>query len=157
MVNATTSIYGTPRCIAINGHRRSGYFRLRQCVRQNHDCSKKHKMLSRYVGPIAFAIAVFAVSGLAAHAAPPDGFISLFNGKNLDGWAVRQTDNRDWSVVDGVIDCDPHGPVKGDRNLWTQQEYGDFELLVDWQIKEAPYVNRNARIMLRTTDRKFDS
>jgi len=77
----------------------------------------------------------------------PEGFVPLFNGIDLDGWEVRQSENRDWQVVEGVIDCDPHeGP--GDKNLWTTKSYGDFELLVDWRIKESPYVNRAAKIIL---------
>ena len=77
----------------------------------------------------------------------PEGFVPLFNGVNLDGWTVRDSTNDDWRVIEGVIDCDPHeGP--GDRNLWTTRSYGDFELLVDWRIKESPYVNRAARIIL---------
>jgi hypothetical protein len=84
----------------------------------------------------------------SSEAAAPEGFRSLFNGKDLEGWVVRQAESRDWKVVDGVIDCDPRGEEKGDRNLWTKQEYGDFELLVDWRIKESPYLNRNARIIL---------
>lgn len=81
-------------------------------------------------------------------AAPPEDSVALFNGKDLDGWITRQPDNRDWTVVDGVIDCNPHGEAGGDRNLWTVREYGDFELLVDWRIKESPYRNRDARIIL---------
>jgi hypothetical protein len=91
------------------------------------------------------------ISGAAAPAASdqpmPEGFVPLFNGINLDGWTVRDSDNHDWRVVEGVIDCDPHeGP--GDRNLWTTNSYGDFELLVDWRIKESPYINRAAKIVL---------
>ena len=103
---------------------------------------------------------VLAVVGLwpfsSGIAAPPEGFASLLSDKDLDGWVVRQPDNHDWSVVDGVIDCDPHGPAKGDQNLWTKKEYGDFELLVDWRIKESPYVNRNARIILPDGSYKKD-
>lgn len=62
----------------------------------------------------------------------PEGFVPLFNGINLDGWKVRQSENRDWQVVEGVIDCDPH-EGRGDRNLWTNRSCGDFELLVDWR------------------------
>jgi hypothetical protein len=77
----------------------------------------------------------------------PDGYVALFNDINLDGWEVRQVDNRDWHVVDGVIDCDPHeGP--GDRNLWTKRSFGDFELLVDWRITQGPYTNRAAKVIL---------
>jgi hypothetical protein len=88
-------------------------------------------------------------SGTAAKtgATVPEGFVPLFNGNNLDGWIVKNPENQDWRVVEGVIDCDPHeGP--GDRNLWTAQSYGDFELLVDWRIKQSPYVNRAGKIIL---------
>ena len=103
---------------------------------------------------------VLAILGLwstsMAMAVPPNSYVSLFDGRTLDGWTVRQADNHDWSVVAGVIDCDPHGPGKGDQNLWTKKEYGDFELLVDWRIKESPYVNRNARIILPDGSYKKD-
>jgi hypothetical protein len=87
----------------------------------------------------------------------PEGFVPLFNGIDLDGWEVRQPDNRDWQVVDGVIDCNPH-EAPGDRNLWTARSYGDFELLVDWRIRESPYINRAAKIILPDgTYKKDDS
>jgi hypothetical protein len=76
------------------------------------------------------------------------GFVSIFNGKNLDGWTTRQPNNRAWSVMDGVIDCNPEGDASGDRNLWTTKEYADFDLWLDWRIKESPYFNRKARIIL---------
>src|SRR4051812_44880237 len=85
---------------------------------------------------------------LAAGASAQD-YVSLFNGKNLDGWTTRQPNNGEWSVVDRVIDCNPQGEAKGDRDLWTVKEYGDFDLWVDWRIKETPFVNRNARIILQ--------
>ena len=84
-----------------------------------------------------------AVSPVAA----PD-FVSLFNGKDLTGWTTKQPENHDWSVVDGVIDCNPQGEGKGDRELWTTKEYADFELWVDWRIKESPFVNKKARVIL---------
>ena len=45
------------------------------------------------------------------------GFVALFNGKDLDGWTTKQPGNYDWSVVDGVIDCNPQGtdPVGASR------------------------------------------
>jgi len=87
----------------------------------------------------------------------PKGFVPLFNGTNLHGWNVRQADNQDWQIVDGVIDCDPH-EGKGDRNLWTNGSYGDFELMVDWRIKKSPYINKAAKIILPNgTYKKDDS
>jgi len=89
-------------------------------------------------------------------ASPPEGFRPLFNGESLVGWVTRQSDNHDWSVVDGVIDCDPH-PGQGDRNLWTDQSYGDFEMLVDWRIKASPYTNNAAKVILPDGTFKKDS
>jgi len=87
----------------------------------------------------------------------PEGFIPLFNEIDLDGWEVRQSENQDWQVVEEVIDCDPH-EGRGDKNLWTTKSYGDFELLVDWRIKESPYINRAAKIVLADgTYKKDDS
>lgn len=66
-----------------------------------------------------------------------DGFVSLFNGKDFAGWKVPEGDNGHWQVVDGVIDYDAGSEAKGDRNLWTEKEYGDFIMKVDWRIKET--------------------
>ena len=87
--------------------------------------------------------------------AVPEGFVPLFNGINLDGWTVRQPQNQDWQVIDGVIDCDPH-EGRGDKNLWTTRNYRDFELLVDWRIKKSPYINRAAKIILPNGTYKKD-
>ncbi len=66
-----------------------------------------------------------------------DGFVQLFNGKDFTGWKVPEGDNGHWKVVDGVIDYDAGSEAKGDRNLWTDKEYRDFILKVDWRIKET--------------------
>jgi len=83
---------------------------------------------------------------------PPAGFTRLFNGRDLEGWrglvgnpktrakmpldewaqAQLKADEKmsaHWSVVNGEITFDG----KGD-NLCTANDYGDFELLVDWKI-----------------------
>ncbi|MBN2327982.1 MAG: DUF1080 domain-containing protein [Candidatus Omnitrophica bacterium] len=85
---------------------------------------------------------------------PPEGFIALFNGEDLTNWkglvanpvqrakmspeelaeAQKKADERmraHWHPVDGVLVFDG----KGD-SLCTAKDYGDFELLVDWKIKE---------------------
>lgn len=100
---------------------------------------------------LAFLFIVSLSVGSARSEAGPDaaqGFVSIFNGKDLDGWTTHLADTHAWSVVNGVIDCNPRGDEKGDQNLWTTKEYGDFELWVDWRIKESPFVNKKARIIL---------
>jgi hypothetical protein len=82
-----------------------------------------------------------ATSATGAEPKPPAGFISLFNGRNLDGWRVPEGDGGHWTVVDGVIDYDAESEARGDKSLWSEEEFGDFVLLIDWRIKETPYIN----------------
>lgn len=64
-----------------------------------------------------------------------EGYKSLFNGKNLDGWVIPEGDNGHWSVIDGVIDYDARSEAEGDKNLWTEKEFEDFKLHVEWRFK----------------------
>jgi len=86
----------------------------------------------------------------------PEGFIELFNSKDLSGWkgvmakpynnplkraelsdeacARAQADadelmRKHWHIVEGVLFFDGGG-----SNLATIREYGDFEMLVDWKL-----------------------
>jgi type 1 glutamine amidotransferase len=78
----------------------------------------------------------------------PEGFVSLFNGKDLSGWKVPADDNGHWKVIDGVIDYDAQSEASGDKSLWSDREYGDFVLDVDWRLKEAPFLNKNVPYIL---------
>ena len=90
-------------------------------------------------------IAVVAAAGLllgvglhAADPTPPEGFTSLFNGKDLTGWKVPKGDNGHWKVKDGVIDYDARSEAKKDKALWTAKSYKDFVLRIDWRLKTEP-------------------
>ena len=63
----------------------------------------------------------------------PNGMTSLFDGKSLDGWKPGPKSEGHWKIVDGVIDYD----ALAGENLWTEESFGDFELHVDWRIKET--------------------
>jgi len=65
------------------------------------------------------------------------GFVPLFNGKDLSGWRVPEGDNGHWKVLDGVIDYDARSEAADDKNLWSDKEYGDFVLRLAWRIKET--------------------
>jgi hypothetical protein len=65
------------------------------------------------------------------------GFVSLFNGKDFSGWVVPEGDNGHWKVVDGVIDYDALSESKGAKHLFSQKEYGDFTLKVDWRLSRT--------------------
>jgi hypothetical protein len=63
------------------------------------------------------------------------GYTSLFNGKDLTGWKIPEGDNGHWSVIDGVIDYDARSEAKEDKNLWTEKEFSDFALHIEWRFK----------------------
>jgi hypothetical protein len=88
------------------------------------------------------------VAGRSADNVPPAGSIALFNGHDLSGWKVPPGDGGHWKVVDGAIDYDAESESKGDKSLWTEREFGDFVLQVDWRIKATPYVNPNVPYIL---------
>lgn len=87
---------------------------------------------------------------------PEDEWISLFNGKDLSGWTIPEGDNGHWKVLDGVIDYDAMSEAEGDKALWTENEYKDFILKVDWRIKETPYTNPNVPIILPDGSHKLN-
>lgn len=64
-----------------------------------------------------------------------EGYTKLFNGEDLSGWKIPEGDGGHWSVLDGVIDYDARSEAEGDKSLWTEQEYNDFELHVEWRFK----------------------
>jgi hypothetical protein len=108
-----------------------------------------------HMHPLFRALLIAAIGGLgnpdlgwAADNEPPEGFVSLFDGKSLAGWTVPEGDNGHWKVVDGVIDYDAQSEAKGDKNLWSRREYEDFVLRVDWRLKETPYINPNVPYVL---------
>ncbi len=81
-------------------------------------------------------IALLSLSALASHAPADDGYRDLFNGRDLDGWAVegpaadKQGDPM-WSVVDGKIVClgRGFGFLRYDR-----QRFGDFAYRVEYRF-----------------------
>ena len=96
-------------------------------------------------------------AGATTLAAQEAGFVPLFNGKDLAGWKVPPGDNGHWKVVDGTIDIDAESESKAeDKSLWTEREFGDFVLRVDWRIKETPYTNPNVHIVKPDGTSKLD-
>ncbi len=98
-----------------------------------------------------------------------EGFVSIFNGKDLTGWkglvenpivrakmkpaqlakAQEKADEnmrRDWKVENGLLMFDGTGY----DNLCTEKQYGDFEMYVDWMLDPAG-PEADAGIYLRGT------
>jgi hypothetical protein len=98
-----------------------------------------------------FSAMLLACAPAFTHAAenePPAGFVSLFNGRDFANWKLPDGDNGHWKVIDGVVDYDAASEASGDKNLWTEREFTDFVLHIDWRIKETPYVNPNVPYIL---------
>ncbi len=85
---------------------------------------------------LALLLLAASVATLSASAEPPEGegWVSLFNGKDLIGWVIPKDNGDVWTVQDGVIDCNPR---TGGDSLWSVEEFGDHELHVEWRIKET--------------------
>ncbi len=105
-----------------------------------------------------------------------DGFVSLFNGKDLTGWkalvgnpitrakmsetelaeAQKKADEKtrgDWVVKEGLLIFTGHGD-----NLATVKPYGDIEMFVDWKITEKGdagiYLRGSPQVQIWDTSRR---
>jgi hypothetical protein len=59
-----------------------------------------------------------------------EGFVNLFNGRNLDGWVGNK---KDYVAEDGNIVIKP-SEGSGGGNLFTEKEYGDFAFRFEFQL-----------------------
>lgn len=71
----------------------------------------------------------------------PDGFEALFNSKDLAGWKVFGGKQESWGTEDGVL-FTSGGPAGW---LFTEKEYGDFELRLEYKASK----NANSGVSLR--------
>jgi len=106
---------------------------------------QNHAFTSR-LAKIAFALLI--TLAVQTRAADNDGFVPIFNGKDLSGWKIPEGDNGHWKVVNGVIDYDAESESKGEKGLTSEKEYGDYILRAEWRIKETPYINPNVPYIL---------
>lgn len=72
-----------------------------------------------------------------ASASRENGFLSLFDGKTLDGWRGYQNkSSASWSVENGVVHCqggeNNYGAITAD--LITNETFKDFDFRVDYKI-----------------------
>ena len=91
-------------------------------------------------------IMMLAIATTASAARAQDNWISLFDGKTLNGWKMAEHGKATYEVVDGAI----HGvTVEGSPNsfLITEQEFGDFEL--EFEVKVHDQLNSGCQIRSR--------
>ena len=72
-------------------------------------------------------------------AIPDQGFQSLYNGLDTRGWKQVEGNKGHWQSMDWILDYDGKSTAEGeDRHLWTEKEYGNFILIVDWRQPDKP-------------------
>lgn len=67
------------------------------------------------------------------------GWILLFNGKNLDGWTSVGKDAppaSGWTVKDGILTVRKDGNKRG-GDIITRDQYSDFDFCADFRITEG--------------------
>jgi len=84
-----------------------------------------------------------------------DGFVPLVNGQDLSGWKVPEGDGGHWKVVDDAIDYDAKSEAKGNKSLFTEQEFGNYVLHLEWRFKRTSGLYP-MRIVLPSGDYKLD-
>ena len=84
-----------------------------------------HKI--RWIAGSLLVLACVVVFGYSAFAEDSceDGFVSIFNGKDLTGWVG---DTKGYAVENGNLLCKPGG------NLFTEQEYSDFVFRFEFKL-----------------------
>lgn len=79
---------------------------------------------------------------------PETGFVPLFDGKSLNGW--KGGDLSFWRVEDGaIVGGDLVNPVKQNEFLRTTQQFGDFELRLQFKLTGE---KANAGVQIRTEE-----
>lgn len=85
------------------------------------------------------------------------GFAPLYTGLDLNGW--KQTDGHagHWQPQNWILKYDGKSEAKEpkDKHLWTEKEYGDFQMVVDWRLPNKP-VKKKYPIVLPSGDDKLD-
>jgi hypothetical protein len=88
------------------------------------------------------AILIFGIFSLSGPLCAPassitpgvDGFVSVFNGVNLDGWKMQW--HASWKVEQGQIVGQPDAGQKTDSWLFSEEEWTDFTLEVEFKVPE---------------------
>lgn len=101
----------------------------------------KHQGLKRIAGHIAFLGHGDKVSfkNITIEEMPLDaniegvkaaGFTQIFNGSDLTGWK-HDPKTTNWAAVNGILKH--NGKAAEIKDLWTEKEYGDFQMVFDWR------------------------
>ena len=89
----------------------------------------------------ALLLVGFAAFSYSHHASAADGWVTLFDGKNLDNF--NQIGNANWHLEDGSVVAD-----KGNGFLVTKNTYTDYQIRAEFWVDS----DANSGIFIRCTD-----
>lgn len=68
-----------------------------------------------------------------------EGFRPLYNGVDFRGWKMPEGSKGHWQANDWRIEYDGKSSAEGEgKHLWTEEEFGNFILIVDWRLPREP-------------------
>lgn len=110
--------------------------------------------MARMVSSTGFAMAMTIAFALAVStAAAADGWVSLFDGKSLDGWI--QKNGTATYRIDGDAIVGKTSEGSPNSFLCTEKLYGDFELTFEVKVDNA--LNSGVQIRSQTAEPKGDA
>ncbi len=82
----------------------------------------------------ALFLSLMLMSSLTLSTPQPDsekGFVSLFDGKTLNGWKLIKGHGPGYVIKDNTIVC----PADGGGNLYTEKEYANFAFRFEFKVE----------------------
>src|SRR5579863_1671188 len=120
--------------------RRSKGYGLRPGSHQTTKYNREDTFMKRR-SAIALLLTGFAALSYAPQASSETGWVTLFNGKNLDGF--NKIGDANWRVEDGVIVAD-----KGNGFLVSKDSYTDFQIRAEFWVEP----DSNSGVFIRVTN-----
>ncbi|UCF39488.1 MAG: DUF1080 domain-containing protein [Acidobacteriota bacterium] len=85
--------------------------------------------------------------------AAEEGYVSLFDGKTLDGWTLSKQRGPGYTVEDGMIVC----PKGGGGDLLTEKEYSDFSFRFEFRLESGSNNGLGIRVPMGAKDAAYDA
>ena len=96
--------------------------------------------LANLLAALVFAL-TFAALSQAAEEKKDEGWITLFDGKDLSAWQAPAANK--WKIEEGILTWQ-----KGCGNIWTKEKFGDFVLDLEVKVTKGT----NSGVFLRSAE-----
>lgn len=109
-------------------------------------------IMQRLISFLLFLVFIFFAHARSQNL--PDQWISLFSGKDLEGWVIRclpeDSGKNYWNAGNGYIECNSLGDPDH-HYVWlvSEREFGDFHLKLEFQVFRASAGNSGVQFRSR--------